>query len=271
VTLTVSTTSDFSGSIPTTYDRCLGPLLFEPYAADLVARVQQTGEGLRVLELACGTGILTRRLREALPTSATLLATDLNEAMVSYARAAVSDPNIEWRTTDAQALPFADASFDVVLCQFGFMFLPDKAQGFREARRVLRPGGVLLANVWHSMEDNPLAGAMHTRLARLFPDDPPRFFETPYGYHDADRLRADLAAGGWQSIDLEDVTLQSASPSATDAATGFVYGSPLTHELVKRRADLEATVRELVAALTPVGGDRPFTAALAATVITATR
>jgi ubiquinone/menaquinone biosynthesis C-methylase UbiE len=225
---------------------------------------------LRALELACGTGILTRRLREALPMSAALVATDLNEAMVAYARAAVADPSIEWRTADAQALPFADASFDMVICQFGFMFLPNKPQGFREARRVLAAGGQLLGSVWHSMDENPFARAMHTRLARLFPNDPPRFLETPYGYHDTERLRADMAEAGWQTIQLEDVRLKSASPSAAEVATGFVRGSPLTHELVNRGADLDAIVRELVDALIPVGGERPFTATLAATVITAT-
>jgi SAM-dependent methyltransferase len=264
----VSTASEFTGSIPATYDRCLGPVLFEPYAADLVGRVQAR-QDLRVLELACGTGILTRQLRHALPSSASLLATDLNEAMVSYASAAVTSPGIEWRTADAQALPFADGSFDVVLCQFGMMFLPDKPQGFREAHRVLAADGVLLANVWHSMDANPFARAMHTRLAGLFPDDPPRFFETPYGYHDTEQLRADMAAGGWQRIHLEDVSRQSASPSAAELTTGFVRGSPLTHELRTRGADLDAMVTELAETLIPLGGERPFMATLAASVITA--
>jgi SAM-dependent methyltransferase len=266
----MSTASEFTGSIPVIYDRCLGPVLFEPYAADLVGRVQ-TRDDLRTLELACGTGILTRRLREALPMSTTLVATDLNEAMLAYARAAVTDPGIQWRTADAQALPFADASFDVVVCQFGFMFLPDKPQGFREARRVLATGGTLLANVWHSMDANPFARAMQTRLARLYPDDPPRFLETPYGYHDPNRLRADMVEGGWQKVQLEDVQRQSVSPSAADLMTGFVRGSPLNHELVRRGANLDAIVDELVEAVIPVDGERPFTATLAATVITATR
>jgi ubiquinone/menaquinone biosynthesis C-methylase UbiE len=136
----------FSGSVPQNYDRYLGPVLFEPYAADLVARVPAT-DGLRVLELACGTGILTRHLRAALPETATLVATDLNPPMVDYARDAVGAPGIDWRQADMQELAFDDGSFDVVLCQFGFMFLPDTVRGFAEARRVLAPGGMLLANV----------------------------------------------------------------------------------------------------------------------------
>ncbi len=206
----MSNAADFTGSVPTFYDRYLGPVLFEPYAADLASRLIARA---RVLELACGTGIVTRRLRKALPASATLLATDLNQAMIAYAQTSVPHPGIEWHTADAQALPFAEASFDAVVCQYGLMFLPDKAQGFREVRRVLAPGGVLLANVWHSMDANPFARAMHARLTSLFPDNPPRFFETPYGYYDQDRLRADAAAGGWAEVRLDEVRFQSSSLS----------------------------------------------------------
>jgi len=265
----LSTAAEFTGSIPTTYDRYLGPVLFEPFAADLVGRIQPR-DGLRVLELACGTGIVTRRLRAVLPLSATLVATDLNAAMLTYARAAVTDPGIAWQTADAQALPFPDAAFDVVVCQFGMMFLPDKPQGFREARRVLDAGGQLFASVWCSMDDNPYARAMHARLARLFPDDPPRFLETPHGYA-TDQLRADLAAAGWEQFHLEHVRLPGASPSAAEFMTGFVRGSPLSHELLNRGADLEVIVRELGEALIPVGGERPFTTTLAATLVTAKR
>src|SRR6185369_13183349 len=151
--------AEFSGSIPRHYDEYLAPVMFEPYAADLVGRLRMS-DGMRVLELACGTGVVTRRLRAALPESATLVATDLNEAMTSFAAQAVPAPGIDWRPADMQELPFADASFDVVLCQFGLMFPPDKPQAFREARRVLAPGGVLLANIWGSLDDNPSMAAM---------------------------------------------------------------------------------------------------------------
>ena len=191
--------------------------------------------------------------------------------MVAYAQAAVPDGNIQWRTADAQALSFDDGSFDVVVCQFGFMFLPDQPRGFREARRILAPGGMLLGNVWHSMDANPFARAIQTRLEKLFPGDPPRFFETPYGYDDKDRLRADLADAGWENVRLEDVLLHALSPSVTDFATGFVRGSPLSHQLLERGADQDVILGELVAALIPVGGESPFDAALAATVITAIR
>jgi SAM-dependent methyltransferase len=255
--------------VPAFYDRYRGPV-FERYAADLVSRLPKA-DGLRVLELACGTGIVTRRLREALPDSATVVATDLNEAMLAFAQAAVAAGGIVWQQADAQALVFDDDSFDVVVCQFGFMLLPDKVQGFREARRVLDSEGVLLANVWHSLDANPAVGAIHAALAELFPDDPPRFLETPYGYHDSERIRADMSAAGWEDVQLEDVRLRSVTPSAADFAAGFVLGTPLAHDLAARGCDIDAVTRALTAALIPVGGDHPFEPLLAATVITAVR
>jgi SAM-dependent methyltransferase len=258
----------FSGSVPALYDRYLGPVLFEPYAADLVSRLPRS-DGLRVLEIACGTGIVTRRLQEARPGAA-IVATDLSEGMIDYARAAVPAPDIVWQQADAQALAFDDGSFDVVVCQFGFMFLPDKVQGFREARRVLGPEGVLLANVWHSMEANPASGAVHASLARLFPADPPRFLETPYGY-DVERIRPDMAEAGWRDPQIEDVCLLGVGTSASDYARGMTLGSPLAQELAECDADPEEVIRALTEALIPVGGDRPFEPPLAAAVIRAVR
>jgi SAM-dependent methyltransferase len=263
-------TADFSGSLPRHYDECLGPLMFEPYAVDLVERLPRTSE-MRVLELACGTGIVTRRLREALPASATLTATDLNEAMVSYARAAVPLADISWQSADAQALPFRDESFDAVVCQFGIMFLPDAAQGFSEAHRVLVPGGMLLANAWHSLDENPAYRALNDALAAMFPDDPPRFLQTPYGYHDRSRMLADAAAGGFTEVQLDDVRLQGHGPSALHFVTGFVRGTPLNHELTRRGADLDHVASEAAGAVAAVTGSAPITVDLAATVITATR
>ena len=265
----MSTAAQFSGPVPATYDRILGPVLFEPYARDVVARLP-AGDGLRVLEVACGTGIVTRRLQEALSGRARIVATDLNEPMVEYARDAVASPEIIWQQADAQSLPFPDGSQDVVVCQFGFMFLPDKVRGFRESRRVLAPGGTLIANVWTSLDAYPFARAMHDALAVAFPDDPPRFLETPYGYEE-NRARADMDASGWQDVRFETLELDSACPSASHFARGFSHGSPLTHELAARGADLEAMTEMLARAVIPVGGDQPFTAKLSAFVITAVR
>jgi SAM-dependent methyltransferase len=266
----MSSAAQFTGSIPERYDRYLVPWLFDPYALDLAARLPQRA-GLRVLETAAGTGVVTRRLREALPPDATLVATDLNDAMVDYAKAAVPDAGITWQQADALALPFADGSFDVVVCQFGFMFLPDKAEGFREARRVLGTGGVLLGNVWHSRDENPFARILQDLLEERLPEDPPRFLDTPYGYGDHERLRADLAAAGWEDVRLEVVRKESDAASAEDVAFGFLTGTPLSHDLSERSADPDAFGDELTRRLAAVGGDRPFRAELAATVITASR
>jgi SAM-dependent methyltransferase len=200
-----------------------------------------------------------------------VVATDLNEPMIEYARSTVAAPGIVWQQADAQALAFPDGSFDVVVCQFGLMFLPDRVRGFREARRVLRPGGVLLANVWNSMDANPASGAIHATLAKLFEADPPRFLETPYGYHDGERIRADMREAGWTDLQLEDVCVDGLGPSATDFAIGFARGTPLAHELAARDADDDTVAHALTGALIPVGGERPFTPPLAATVISATR
>jgi len=266
----MSSAAQFTGNVPERYDRYLVPLLFEPYAIDLVARLPERDD-LRVLELAAGTGAVTRRLREALAAGSTLVATDLNEAMVAYGREAVPSAGIDWRTADAQELPFEDGSFDVVVCQFGLMFLPDKVQGFREARRVLADDGLLLANVWHPREQNAVAHVVQQLLDERFPDDPPRFLDTPYGYGDHDRLRRELAAAAWEKVELDEVRRTGQSPSAEDTAIGYLTGTPLSFELTERGEDPESFKGELTRRLADSGGERPYTSALAATVITAAR
>lgn len=257
---------DFSGSIPRHYDERLGPIMFEPYADDLVQRMPRAGV-TRVLELACGTGIVTRRLRATLAESAALLATDLNAAMVEYARVAVPLAGIEWQTADAQALPFEDESFDVVVCQFGIMFLPDRARGFGEAHRVLRPGGTLLTSTWDALDENPAHRAMQDALAEMFPGNTPRFLDTPYGYHDPARMQADATAGGFAEVTLEPVGLRTHGPSALEFAKGFVRGTPLTHELAERGAQLDSATDAIAQAVARVAGVAPLTLDLAATVI----
>ncbi|MDX6504193.1 MAG: hypothetical protein QOE29_1318 [Gaiellaceae bacterium] len=244
--------------------------MFEPYAVDLVRRVPLRGP-TRVLEHAGGTGIVTRRRRATLPESAPLGATDLNEAMVSYAREAVPLAEIVWCTADAQALPFADESFDVIVCQFGIMFLPEAARGFGEAHRVLAPGGTLLANTWRPLDENPAHRAIRDACSAMFPDDPPRFLDTPYGYHDPKRVRADATEGGFAEVHLDTVRLQTRGPSALEFARGMLRGTPLCHQLTERGADLENATREVARAVARVGGSAPFTLDLAATVVTAIR
>src|SRR6266851_4775897 len=145
----------FAGSIPQFYDQKLGALLFAPYAADMAMRVRSLSSG-RLLETAAGTGIVTRQLATHLPPDVEIVATDLNQPMLDYAAAQPGLQRVKWQQADALALPFPDASFDAVVCQFGVMFFPDRTKAYREARRVLRPGGHLVFNVWDRIEASPV-------------------------------------------------------------------------------------------------------------------
>ena len=237
----------FTGSIPDLYERYLGPLLFEPYARDLAARVRIAAGG-RLLELACGTGQLTRHLAAALPSGATIDATDLNEAMTLVGRTRVPSPSVAWGTADATALLFDDATFDGACCQFGVMFFPDKVAAARQARRVLKPGGTYWLNAWSTLADNPLARIANETAARLLGGETPPFLRIPYGYGDRDQIAADLRAGGFPTIDIETVDVEAVAGSAADVAIGFVQGTPMVNEIREHRGVTPEAVTEAVAA-----------------------
>ncbi|CAA9539141.1 MAG: Ubiquinone/menaquinone biosynthesis methyltransferase [uncultured Sphingosinicella sp.] len=228
-----STDAAFAGSIPALYDRCLGPLLFQPYAEDMARRVTKLRPA-RILETAAGTGIVTEALARALP-EAEIVATDLNQAMLDVAARRVRSPNVSFMAADAQSLPFADASFDAVVCQFGVMFFPDRIAAYREARRVLRPGGRFLFNCWDRLDRNPVSDIVASAVAALFQADPPSFLNrVPFGYHDKERVMADLRAAGFSDTAGETVVLESRLASARDAALGLCQGSPLRSEIEQR-------------------------------------
>lgn len=262
----------FTGSIPENYDRYLGPALFEPYASDLVARLG-VAEGASVLEVACGTGIVTRLLREAMPPGARLVATDLNEAMLAYA-AQKFDPAeaVEWRQADAADLPFADQSFDLVVCQFGLMFVPDKERAVGEAYRVLKPGGAFLFNVWDAIERNDLAHAAHTTITEFFEHDPPNFYQVPFSLHDPEAVASLLTAAGFKDVRPTLVALPSVSPSSADAARGLVEGNPVRGAIEERDpAALPKLVAAVADAVARRCGDHPIRGRMQAHVFTATR
>lgn len=141
-------TARFVGDIPAQYARGLGPVIFEDYAAD-IARRTAVNAPRAVLETAAGTGIVTRKLRDALGADALLTATDLNEPMLDVARQKFrAGEQVTFQAVDAMALPFPDNAYDAIVCQFGLMFFPDKDAAHREARRVLKEGGRYLFSVW---------------------------------------------------------------------------------------------------------------------------
>jgi len=227
----------FAGSIPKVYETHLVPLLFEPYAADLVNRLASRSLS-RVLEVAAGTGVVTRALASVLPERVSIVATDLNQPMLDQASALGTTRPVEWRQADAMQLPFQDGTFDAVVCQFGVMFFPDKTQAFSEAHRVLRPGGVLVFNVWDRLEENEFADTVTAALASLFPEDPPRFLaRTPHGYHEHASIEQDLVSGGFIAPpEIITLAARSRARSPRDPAIAYCQGTPLRNEIEARVA-----------------------------------
>lgn len=227
----------FTGSIPKLYETYLVPLIFEPYAADLANRVALKSVS-SVLEIAAGTGVVTRKLASVLPSSVSIVATDLNQPMLDQASATGTTRLVQWRQADAMQLPFADGTFDAVVCQFGVMFFPDKAKAFSEARRVLRKGGVLIFNAWDRIEENEFADTVTTALASLFPADPPRFMaRTPHGYSDRATIERDLASGGFtKSAQITTLAARSRAESPRAPAIAYCQGTPLRNEIESRDA-----------------------------------
>ena len=225
----------FTGSIPKIYETYLVPLIFEPYAADLVARLADLRAG-RVLEIAAGTGVVTRAMAQALPPETSIVATDLNAAMIDHASTVGTSRTVEWRQADAMTLPFDNGAFDAVVCQFGAMFFPDRSKAYAEARRVLRPGGVFLFNVWDRIEDNEFPACVQAGVEQVFATDPPRFLvRAPYAYFDTERIRSDVANGGFTArAEITTVTARSRADSPRVPAIGFCQGSPLRTEIEAR-------------------------------------
>jgi ubiquinone/menaquinone biosynthesis C-methylase UbiE len=265
-------TSAFIGKIPENYDRYLASLLFEPYADDLVTRVPMH-DGVRILEVACGTGIVTRRLVDKLAGRGTIVATDLNEAMFAHARKGLPGRgDATWRHADGTSLPFETRSFDVVVCQFGVMFFPDKAAGAREAFRVLKPGGVYLFSVWDALDLNPVPRLTHETITAFFPKDPPKFYTVPFSYHDTPTIEALLRGAGFEAVRCERVAKEGKSASAAEAAIGLIDGNPVCAEIMQRRPEALADIKAAVAArLARELGDHPLRAALCAIVVTGRR
>ena len=261
----------FAGSIPAIYDRYMVPLVFAPFAEIVAHRAAGLGPG-HILETAAGTGVVTHALHRALP-DAQIVATDLNPPMLAVAMERLQSPKVRFEQADASALPFADASFDLVVCQFGVMFFPDKVRANAESRRVLRDGGHYLIAVWDSIDRNPATRAAGAAVAELIPQAAGKFYErVPFRYHDRDRIRADLVAAGFDDVAIDTVGLVSRAPSARDVAIALVQGTPM-------RSDIEAVDPALLgpatdaaeAALRGFEGPTGFEAPMSAHIVTAAR
>ncbi len=227
----------FAGSVPENYDRYMVPLIFEPYAVDLARRAASFSPNT-VLETAAGTGVFTRALAPKLSPGASYVVTDLNQPMLDHAASRQGpDKRIQWRQADALTLPFENAAFDIVCCQFGAMFFPNRVSAYREAKRVLKPGGHFLFNVWDRIEENIFADDVTNALARIFPDDPPRFLaRTPHGYHDTALIRGELEDAGFSHVAIETRAEQSSAASARIPAVAYCQGTLLRNEIEARDA-----------------------------------
>jgi len=268
----------FAGSIPELYERIMVPMIFEPYAQDLARRAATVLEAsasatTALLEVAAGTGAVTRELAARLPATATITASDLNQPMLDVATGRGTARPITWQLADVMSLPFPDGSFDAVVCQFGVMFFPDRPGGYAEIRRVLRPGGTFLFNVWGGLEDNDFARVVTEALDELFPDDPSTFMaRVPHGYHDPQRIQADLVAAGFTSpASFVTIDERSRCASAAMAATGYTQGTPAHNEILSRDPGAmgEATARA-AAAIERCYGATDIDAKISATVVSVT-
>ena len=236
----------FSGAIAQFYDRYFGHALFGPYGEDIARRAASLSSGT-LLEIAAGTGIATAVLARSLPVEVAIVATDLNQPMLDHAATKPGMDRVTWQQANAMALPFADASFDMVVCQFGVMFYPDRRLAHAEAHRVLKPGGRYVFNVWDQLARNAIFAVVHEAVADLYPAKPPGFIaRTPCGYYQEASIREDLRHGGFTDCDIEVVEATWSASSHRDPAIALCQGSPLRAEI--EAADPDGTHRATEAA-----------------------
>lgn len=237
-------TTAFAGTIPANYENYLGPFLFEPYASDLVSRLQDK-KYPDILEIACGTGRVTAHLAKSVKHD-TLTATDLNQDMIEVAKQKVKNDKIKWMQADAMQLPFQENSFDLVVIQFGIMFFPDKQKGLSEAYRVLRPGGKIIFNTWDKPENIPVIYTGRKIIESYFGDTPPIFYNIPFSMYDAGELKKLAKDAGFKNVKVLLVKKEGISPSAAELATGIVEGNPVYLAIIEKDPSLVDSIKKQV-------------------------
>ncbi|WP_170782697.1 class I SAM-dependent methyltransferase [Ruegeria lacuscaerulensis] len=259
--------SGFVGDIPSHYDNGLGPNIFFDYA-DRIVDAAVSGQSKTVLELAAGTGIVSSRLRDKLPSDASLIITDLNAPMLDVARQKFSSKDkIDFQVANAMELPFGDSLFDLIVCQFGVMFFPDKVASYREAARVLKPGGRYVFNVWSAIELNPFSQIAQQVASEVFPDDPPGFYKVPFHYGDPQLVCSDLAEAGWEDVSFLTIELTKPISNPRAFAAALVFGNPFIDEIRERGGvDPEDVVARILARLTDAFGANGMNMPLSATI-----
>jgi ubiquinone/menaquinone biosynthesis C-methylase UbiE len=268
----MSSLTSFSGSVPQNYETYLGPLFFEPYATDLAQRLGALQAMNTILEIACGTGRVTRHLADKLLPGAQLVATDLNPDMLSMAMSIVPSPQVQWQVADAHSLPFDAGVFDAVICQYGIMFFQDKPQALREIGRVLKPGGTFLFNTWDKLQHNSLAQQAQTVLEELYPHDPPHFLDKgPYSFHDKDQIQTLLTQAGFSAIRIEVVAKSSTAVSADDAVKGILDGTPNFSYIAERNLPAATAREKLKVSLIRHFGETNLVLPMQALVVKATK
>jgi SAM-dependent methyltransferase len=258
----------FAGSVPQLYESLLVPLIFAPYARDLAERTSARRPS-SVLELAAGTGVVTRELAERLPSDVPITATDLSQPMLDQAARAGTRRPVQWQVANAMQLPFPDASFDAVVCQFGVMFFPDRAVAYAEARRVLRPGGIFIFNTWDRIESNDFAYVVQNALLAFYPSNPPSFMaRIPHSYFDRESIAADLSRAGYRSPAIAALDARSRAESARAVAEAFCQGTPMRGEIESRGPSELARATDIAeAAILRRFGSGPIEAPIRAIVV----
>jgi ubiquinone/menaquinone biosynthesis C-methylase UbiE len=260
----------FSGSIPTNYNRYLGPLLFIPYAEDIASRVPSSATS--ILELACGTGLVTAQLSKRFSSSTKIIATDLNPDMIAIGKSNLTDSRIEWQVADMMQLPFDDNSFDAVVCQFGVMFVPDKLKAFKEAFRVLKKGGTFIFNTWDEIKNVEAFSIGNKVIQEFFNHNAPAFFKVPFSMYDPDELRQLMVSSGFSNIHVELVKKIGKAETSLHAAKGIIEGNPIYKEIMEINPNAIGILEEKISQqLHETFGQNPLTHSMTAFVATGTK